>query len=192
VLQRLGFETYSAKRGVLSAELGAPDGGGRGTAAAGTVRPGNEGGQAGEQRPKPRFPYVAWAQKVAEVQRLDLRAIELRWSEWHRWEDLQEDDRGGRGVQVPDGSPGVYEAKLEAEPARLVIGKASDLRARVKQGLVKGHRPHPAGAGIRTHEDLSQVRVRWAVTDRPAGAEEGLHRLHRRRFGKLPKYTGHT
>ena len=41
-------------------------------------------------------------------------------------------------------------------------------------------------------EDLSQVLVRWAVTDGPAAAEEELHRRHIATFGHLPKYTSRT
>ena len=36
------------------------------------------------------------------------------------------------------------------------------------------------------------VEVRWAETDRPAAAEEELHRRHRERFGRLPRYTFFT
>jgi hypothetical protein len=149
-------------------------------------------GKAEDQRPKPRFPYIAWMPVVAETQRLDLRPIELKWSPWHRWEQMVVDDRGGAGVQVPEGTPGVYEARLEGEDERLVVGRASDLYERVKDSLVRGRKRHPAGSKLRANEDLSQVRVRWAITDRPAAAEEELHRLHRRRFGRLPKYVEHT
>jgi hypothetical protein len=182
VLQRLGFEMYTGQ---------AKAGTGRATAGTGERR-GDGGTAEGGGGVRARFPYSAWVPKTVELERLDLGAIELRWSEWHRWEDLVKDDRGGRGVQIPEGTPGVYEAKLEGEEERLVIGKASDLWVRVRQGLVRGHTGHAAGAKLRANEDLSQVRVRWAVTDRPGAAEEELHQRHLRRFGKLPKYTEHT
>ena len=194
VLQRLGFEVYSRTATARNHEIHETHE--RGTAGTGTAR--NEGGgvrsegTATASGVRPRFPYTAWMPKAAEAQRLDMRAIELRWSEWHRWEDLEEDDRGGGGVEVPDGSPGVYEAKVEGQEERLTIGRASDLRARVKQGLIRGNRHHPAGEKIRKSEDTAQVRVRWAVTDRPGAAEEELHKQHVREFGRLPKYTGHT
>jgi hypothetical protein len=151
-----------------------------------------EPGSEAERRPKPRFPYTAWMPVTAELQRLDLRAIELKWSPWHPWELLAADDRGGAGVPVPEGTPGVYEAVIEGEPERLAIGKASDLYERVKDSFVRGNHLHPAGEKIRANEDLSRVRVRWAITDRPAAAEEELHQQHRRRFGRLPKYVAHT
>jgi hypothetical protein len=44
----------------------------------------------------------------------------------------------GLGGQRPQHRPGVYEAKVVASKQRLTIGKASNLRMRVKQGLVKG------------------------------------------------------
>jgi hypothetical protein len=51
---------------------------------------------------------------------------------------------------------------------------------------VKGKPPHSGGHRIRELEDMSQLVVRWAVTDRPSAAEEELHRAHRARFGCLP------
>jgi hypothetical protein len=48
-------------------------------------------------------------------------------------------------VVVPNGIPRVYEARLAGAEERLTIGKASDLRMRIKQGLVKGETPHFTG-----------------------------------------------
>jgi hypothetical protein len=146
---------------------------------------------AREHGVRPRFPYMPSMPKTAEMERLAPRAIELRWTEWHRWEDLAKDARQG-GVRVPDGTPGVYEAKVEREKELLAIGKAADLRTRIKAGLITGSLRHEAGAKIRANEDLSKVRVRWALTDRPATAEEELHQQHVKRFGRLPKYTERT
>ena len=93
---------------------------------------------------------------------------------------------------IPNGKTGVYEVKYKDKNERLTIGKASDLRMRVKQGLVRGKTPHRAGEAIRTKEDLSQLVVRWARAERPAAVEEELHRKYRKRFGRLPKYVHHT
>jgi hypothetical protein len=127
-----------------------------------------------------------------EKDRIEIPPVELEWSEWVPWDDLRVDSRGGLGVPVPNYTPGVYEAKYRNEEERLTIGKASDLRFRIKQGLVKGKSQHSAGEKIRKHEDVSKVSVRWAVTDRPSAVEEELHRRHRERFGRLPKYVDHT
>jgi len=172
VLRKLGFDVYTAR--------------------AGTPRPAAEPHAPGQQVPKHRFPYTAWMPVAAETQRLDLRAIELKWSKWHCWEDLARDDRGAGGVHVPEGTPGVYEAKVEGENERLTIGRASDLYARVKDSLVSGRKYRRGGDKIRANEDLSKVRVRWAVTDRPAAAEEELHLQHIRQHGRLPRYTQRT
>ena len=75
---------------------------------------------------------------------------------------------------------------------RLTIGKASDLRWRIRQGLIKGKAEHSAGTKIRANEDTPKIVVRWAVTDRPACVEEEIHKRHRNKFGKLPKYVEHT
>jgi len=116
--------------------------------------------------------------------------INIEWSEWTQWDRFKEDARQG-GLKVPS-DPGVYEARLDNSDARLTIGKAADLRMRVKQGLVKGKIPHTAGDRIRDHEDTTQIIIRWANTSRPACVEEFLHQEHQENFGSLPKYVSHT
>ena len=115
--------------------------------------------------------------------------IVLEWSEWVAWDDLKVDARHGGGVRVSNRQSGVYEARCVNTEERLTIGKASNLRMRIKQGLVKGKIPHSAGERIRRHEDVSRIVVRWATTDRPAAVEEELHITYVDRFGRLPKYT---
>lgn len=122
---------------------------------------------------------------------IEITPILLEWCEWVKWEDLTVDARRG-GIVVPNRISGVYEVKYENAEERLTIGKASNLRHRIKQCLVKGKSPHSAGENIREHEDVSRLVVRWACTDRPACAEEELHRLYLNKFGSLPKYVKHT
>lgn len=128
---------------------------------------------------------------IEEKEVIDHEPIELQWSEWHSWDIVKLDARKD-GIKIPNKVSGVYEAKYLDEHERLTIGKASDLRFRVRQGLVKGKTSHSAGDNIRAKEDVSRIMVRWAVTDRPACAEEELHRRHRGKFGRLPKYVDHT
>lgn len=123
---------------------------------------------------------------------IDIPPITLEWSQWTAWHELKLDARYGGGILVPNREAGVYEVKYADDEERLTIGRTSDLRMRIRQGLVKGKVPHSAGKGIRANEDLSRIVIRWAVTDRPAAAEEELHRRHQVRFGNLPKYTRHT
>ncbi|SRR6266540_3381280 len=125
-----------------------------------------------------------------ETETISLPPIVLRWSAWHSWHAIAADARSAGGVAIPH-QPGVYEARYaDARPGEyLHIGKASSLRFRVKQGLVKGVLPHSAGQSIRATEDLSRIVVRWAATDRPAAVEEDLHRRYRERFSSLPKHT---
>ena len=120
--------------------------------------------------------------------------IVLEWSEWTPWPDLAADNRGGAGVSIPNQVPGVYEVRASGAHGseRLYIGKAGDLRMRVRQGLVKGKIPHPGGTRIRAQEDVARLLVRWAVTGRPAAAEEELHQAYRREFGRLPAYVKNT
>ncbi|MFQ5778215.1 MAG: hypothetical protein ACE5IP_09430 [Terriglobia bacterium] len=124
-------------------------------------------------------------------QTIGIPQIELSWSAWTAWNDLKVDARHGMGVPVPN-KPGVYEVKYIDDKERLTIGKTSNLRGRIKQGLVKGNRPHSTGQKIRPKEDLSRVAIRWALTDRPGAAEEELHKRYIKRFKRLPKYTEHT
>lgn len=121
---------------------------------------------------------------------LHIPPIDLEWSDWVHWSSLIVDSRLGKGVLVPNRVPGVYEVRLiGAEQRRLTIGKASNLRWRIKQGLVKGIAKHSSGTKIRRCEDVSTIEVRWAQTDRPCAAEEELHKRYRASFGELPKYT---
>lgn len=123
---------------------------------------------------------------------LNIPPIILKWSDLVSWDALTVDVRHGGGVRVPNHEPGVYEVKYGDSEKRLTIGKASDLRMRIKQGLVKGKAKHSSGSKIRAGEEVSKLVVRWAITDRPAAAEEELHRRYKAKFGELPKYTEHT
>lgn len=122
---------------------------------------------------------------------IEIPPIPLEWSDWFPWNSLKVDARNG-GVKIPNRKPGVYEVKYRDAEERLAIGKASDLRMRIRQGLVKGKTPHSAGERIRASEDTSKLVVRWAVTDRPAAIEEALHKRYLNRFGKFPKYVERT
>ena len=119
--------------------------------------------------------------------------IKLKWSRWIPWNRFFARATDSNGVSIP-ASPGVYEVRVLKNKKPIVIGRSSNLRHRVKQGLVKGKAPHSTGRRVRKNERhrLHHLRVRWATTDRPAAAEEELHRRHRKRFGKLPKYTHST
>jgi hypothetical protein len=167
VLQRLGFAVSSLPRAL--------PGGTEGAAALATLsRQATEGAPA------------------LEVQTLSIPTIILEWSPWTPWSNLEASKSGSAGPHPPGGSPGVYEVRREGEEERLAIGRASDLRMRVRQGLVRGKVPHSAGQAVRRTEDLSRLLVRWSVTHRPGASEEELHRRHVERFGRLPRYTKHT
>ena len=141
-------------------------------------------------RPPLRPPPEIIEIMAGEEDVLEIPPILLEWGFWKWWDDLREDSRGGEGIAVPP-HPGVYEVGIHGQEERLYIGRASDLRARVKERMIKGQRDHPAARKIEANEDVSRVVVRWADTDRPAAAEEELHRQHVERFGALPKYSEH-
>ena len=128
-----------------------------------------------------------------EKQVIVIGEITLEWSNWAIWEDIKIDCRSGCGIHIPNNKPGVYEVRIKNKDERLTIGKASDLRMRGRQALVKGKVPHSSGDNIRNNEDVSQIEVRWAQANRPAAVEEELHKLYREKYnGHMPKYTGHT
>lgn len=129
---------------------------------------------------------------MKETQRLTIPAIELNWSDWTSWEDTGRNVSEG-GANLPH-APGVYEVGLRESDERLIIGRGSSLRMRVKQGLVKGDSPHSGGERIKEaldsgELDVRDLVVRWASTASPAAAEEELHKQHKDRFDDLPKYT---
>ena len=127
-----------------------------------------------------------------DITHVEIPPIVLDWSEWYPWPRFLKDARTDPlAVDVPS-APGVYEARYCDGNERLTIGRASDLRLRVKQGLVKGKLPHSAGKRIRASADTARIVVRWAVTDRPAAVEEELHAKHIAAFGRLPRYTETT
>jgi hypothetical protein len=126
------------------------------------------------------------------IERIEIPPIDLAWSVWTPWTSIALDARGGGGVAIPNAAPGVYEVRQADTEERLTIGRASNLRFRIRQCLVKGIAPHSTGDQIRAAENLSGLLVRWAATDRPAAVEEELHRRHVESFGRLPRYTRHT
>lgn len=121
-------------------------------------------------------------------QKIRIPNITLDWTEWISWNKIKINARKADGIKIPE-EKGVYEAKYVNSKRRLTIGKAANLRSRVRQGLVKGKIPHSAGKKIRRKEALSKIMIRWAVTNRPAAAEEELHRQYKNKFGKLPKHV---
>jgi hypothetical protein len=126
------------------------------------------------------------------IETITIEPIELEWSAWYPWERFLLDARTEpQALLVPD-EPGVYEARYKDDKKRLTVGKASNLRMRVKQGLVKGQVPHSTGKRIRSAAATSQIVIRWATTDRPAAVEEELHRRHISEFGYLPTLTRRT
>jgi len=129
---------------------------------------------------------------MPEIQKIQIPIIELRWTKWVQWQVLTLDGPNPQAAEIGK-DPGVYEARIDKQGQRLTIGKASNLRSRIKYGLVKGTIPHSAGKKIRSFENVKKIKIRWAYTDRQAAAEEELHRLHKEsNQGKLPKYTERT
>ena len=109
----------------------------------------------------------------------------LEWSAWFPWSDVS----SGR-IRAPE-HPGVYEARRQDHEIRITIGETNLLKRRVSF-LVRGDGPHSAGERIRATENVANVLVRWAVTERHEEIEQQLHREHRDRFGCLPIYTRRT
>lgn len=129
-------------------------------------------------------------QKETEI--ITIAAIELKWSPWYSWNQLDKDNAYDPKSISPKEVPGVYEVRLQKSHKRLTIGKTSNLKVRIIKALVQGKYPHSAGKWIRRKEDTDQVLIRWAETERRAAAEEALHIKHREKHRELPKYTCRT
>jgi len=129
-----------------------------------------------------------------EIQHIQIEPIELNWSEWYSFSDVIL-DAGNSKIKIPKSS-GVYEAILAIESReRLTIGQTTNLRQRIRDALVNGTMPHSAGEKIRssvTDVEFKNILVRWATTIRPHAIEEELHRLYKKMFNCLPKYTTKT
>lgn len=117
--------------------------------------------------------------------------IVLNWHDWVLWEEMLHDARSNKNAPNPPAEPGVYEVKFIDQVFRLVIGRASNIRGRLKDGLIKGKVGHPPGDRLREEIlDRSNIHVRWATTPSPSGAEEFLLQRHKvAHNGKLPKYV---
>ena len=125
-----------------------------------------------------------------DKQEIKLPLIVIEWSEWFPWKKfLIHGKHPFLGIKMPN-KPGVYELKYLDSDERLTIGKASNLRSRVKQGLVKGQIPHSTGIRIKkAKEDTSNLVIRWAVTIYPSAVEEYLINEYIEKYGKRPKYN---
>ena len=128
---------------------------------------------------------------MSDQQLISIPDINLEWSEWHSWGLVNKFVRDG-GAKIPS-EKGVYEVRCcGTGNERLTIGKASDLRWRVRQALVRGKGLHSSGKLIRGTENVFVLEIRWAATDRPSAVEEELHRLYKNEFKSLPKHTKRT
>ena len=126
------------------------------------------------------------------IQNIEIPKIILNWSEWFDWDKLKYlRSTESIDIDIPENS-GVYEARYKDLNERLTIGKTSNLRKRIIQGLVRGRLPHSSGIKIRNFEDLSRIEIRWAETDRPSCVEEELHKQYHKIFGGLPRHTKRT
>ena len=111
----------------------------------------------------------------------------LNWSELFCFEDIKKHVRDG-GINVPN-KPGVYKV-LDENDEILHIGRASNLRQRIKQGFVKGKTPHSTRSRMLNEGiDLKKLKIQWAITYWPNSVEEYLHKKFKKAKKKLPKYT---
>jgi hypothetical protein len=95
---------------------------------------------------------------MGEKEIIKIPQIILQWSKWYPWKDVEKGARKSE-IKIPNKKPGVYEVKYKCDDKRLTIGKASDLRMRIRQGLVKGKIPHSAGKKIRKNEETSKIVI---------------------------------
>lgn len=87
---------------------------------------------------------------MSEQTVLEIGTITLDGSDWVPGVEILTDNRGGAGVSIPNVIAGVYEVhSIDNEPGdRVYIGRAGDLRLRVRQGLAKCKLPHLAAGAF--------------------------------------------
>lgn len=130
--------------------------------------------------------------QVNKKQKIIIPEITLEWSNWFNWNEFKKDARSDKSaVRVPP-TKGVYEVKSIKNNQILTIGKGSNLRMRIKQGLVKGKTPHSSGKKIKKYENVKNLQIHWAETSRPSAVEEDLHIKFYEKHNKFPEYTKHT
>ena len=113
--------------------------------------------------------------------------ITLEWSEIYSYDEIKKHVRDG-GVNIPKRS-GVYKI-LDENGEILHIGRASNLRNRIKQGFVKGKTLHSTRKRmLENGVDFKKLKIQWALTDWPNSVEEYLHKKFKEEKGKLPKFT---
>ena len=120
-------------------------------------------------------------------QEIKIPKIVLDWTEWIGFESIEHISK-----DLLPKKEGVYEVKLKKDDVMLTIGKSTNLRKRIRRGLVLGKVPHSTGKLIRKYEkkNISDVVVRWALTDRCCAVEEELHIKYKRDHNnELPRYT---
>ena len=118
---------------------------------------------------------------------LKIPEIVLNWSQLYSFEDIKKHAKEG-GVNIPNQS-GVYKV-LNENNEILHIGRASNLRHRIKQGFVKGKTPHSTrDRMLNEGVDFKKLKIQWAITDWPNSAEEYLHKKFKKEYGHLPKFT---
>jgi excinuclease UvrABC nuclease subunit len=124
---------------------------------------------------------------------IHITPIELSWSEWIPWESFL--IRAGRdgSIQLPP-EPGVYVVRrkkaIRKRPHAIYIGKAKNLRDRIRQQLVKGGE-HRASREIREYERLCMLEISFAETRFRAAVEEFLLYSYHRKHDGLPRYNKH-
>jgi len=123
---------------------------------------------------------------VVEEQVLNIGTVSLEWSPWVFCSELRRDS----STMIPE-NPGVYEvarAGATDEHPRLIIGESNNIERRIRRDFLNPKCLHSSGRRLREAESLSDIQVRWAITDRRHAAKEELLRLHLVKFGRPPVY----
>lgn len=93
-------------------------------------------------------------------------------------------------------SSGIFAVRQRGLAERLLVGRAGDLRRRLKHALVESRRRRATDDELRTKEDLTRIEMRWALAsarEAPfipwAEIEAELLRRYVAQFGQWPKYN---
>ena len=138
---------------------------------------------------------------MGEIQYLENLDVTLHWEKWVPWHTIKRYVQQRRLPNLTPKAPGVYEAKFSDQVERLHIGETGTgvngtLHQRIR-AFVRGNSDHSAGHRIEQCQgkgliNVSNIVVRWAVTEQHIEVQGELHRIHRVKYGRLPKYTEQT
>jgi excinuclease UvrABC nuclease subunit len=124
--------------------------------------------------------------QTEEISEVNIHVM-LNWTQWYSFVDIRNEK------YVLSTLSGVYEVRDIHSKEILHIGKAINLKNRVKTRFVDGKYRHSTrDRMIEKHVKFEDLEIRWLETEYSCAVEEYLHKEHIKQFGRLPEYVIRT